>query len=71
MKYCCTRVICSFAFHNRGGITRAIAAKYILPHIRLMCDCVLLLTVEELTGLYYCIGSEHAANFLYDLSRLC
>ena len=45
-----------------------IAAKCI-PHIRLIW-CVLLLTVEELARLYYCIGSEHAANFLYDLSRL-
>ena len=32
--------------------------------------CFIIITVEELAGLYYCIGSEHAANFLYDLSRL-
>ena len=35
----------------------------------MMCFITYLLTVEELAGLY-CIGSEHAANFLYDLSRL-
>ena len=33
-------------------------------------DMMCFITAEELAGLYYCIGSEHAANFLYDLSRL-